>query len=218
VHNVPVIGWIVLGGRCKDCREPISLQYPAMEASFGALAWLVVAHFGVHAESLCYLGLFLVLLLISWVDWDTMHIFDVTTAPLALAGMTMSWIFPGHFLSPYDSALASVAMLALMLVISQLGGLWYGREVVGDGDLKLMAAGAAFLGCRQAWKALALGVLVALPILIVYVRLKGLGRKDPAPFGPGLALGIAVVAWNMMSNGELDSAWGSLGLSMLKAN
>lgn len=217
-HNVPVLGWLVLSGRCYDCHKPISPQYPAMEACFGGLAWLHLSHFGAGPMSLAYLGFFLALLLIAWVDWQTMYIFDACTVPMALAGIAVSWIWPGNFLSAFDSAVAALQMLAVMLVLGALGSAWYKKEVLGGGDLKLMAAGAAFLGCRQAWKALVLGSLIALPLALIYMKLKKLGARDPAPFGPGLAAGLMLCSWNMIGHGELDGALGALGLSLLKAN
>ena len=217
-HNVPVLGWILLRGRCFDCRRPISPRYPAMEACFGAVAALVVWRFGVNSLALCYLAFFLGLLLIAWVDWETLYIFDACTVPMALLGMGMSWAYPEYFLSRFDSGVAALQMMAAMVLLGALGRAWYKKDVVGGGDLKLMAAGAAFLGCRNAWKALVLGVLLSLPLLLLYIRLKGLGRRDPAPFGPGLAAGLALTAWNVLGHGEFDGALQMLGLSMLKAN
>jgi len=217
-HNIPVLGWLILRGRCYDCGKPISARYPAMEAAFGLVAWGMMLRFGATPLGLCYLGFFLALLLIAWVDWETMHIFDACSAPLAVAGVMVSWFFPGLFPSRFDSAVAGVEMLAGMLVLAGLGKAWYRRDVVGVGDLKLMAAGAAFLGTAQAWKALALGVFAALPLMALYLKSRGLKMKDPAPFGPGLALGLALAAWNLATRGGLDGIYESLGLFMLKAN
>jgi leader peptidase (prepilin peptidase)/N-methyltransferase len=215
---VPVLGWIFLKGRCYDCGKPISIRYPAMEAAFGAAGAVVVLHFGVSVASLCYLAFLLALILIAWVDWETMHIYDATTFPLFAAGVLFSWLIPGNFLSPLDAPVASLEMLAVMLCLSLAGGLLSGREAVGGGDLKLMAAGAAFLGTQEAWKALVIGIFASLPILALYLGLKGLGRKDPAPFGPGLAAGLALVGWNLLGHGELDGVFDRLWLPMLKAH
>lgn len=87
--------------------------------------------------------------------------------------------------------------------------------MIGAGDLKLMAAGAIFLGSQDAWKALAFAIFLSVPILSAYLWSRGLGRKAPAPFGPALALGLMLVGWNQLGHGELNSIFYRVGLPML---
>jgi leader peptidase (prepilin peptidase)/N-methyltransferase len=214
-HNIPVLGWFLLRGRCADCGERISFRYPAMEASFGILAWAHVACFGVSFESLYYLGFLLALLLVAWVDWETQYIFDVVSLPMLAAGVLASLLFPRHYLGAWDSAAAAAAMALFMLALGALGRWKAGRDALGGGDLKLMAASAAFLGLSQAWKALALGVLLGLPLMLLYLKLRKAHWKEPAPFGPGLCLGSALALVNMLSGGALDPSLARLGLDLL---
>ncbi len=215
-HNLPVIGWVILRGRCADCKEKISPRYPAMEAAFGGLAWGHVAAFGMGPESLYYLGLVLVLLLIAWVDWETQYIFDVTSLPLLAAGLPAGWLFP-ELLESWWSPLAGAGAMYLGLVCAgQIGSWWAKREALGGGDIKLMAAVGAFLGAQHAWKALVLGVFLGLPLMLLHQRLRGAHWREPAPLGPGLCLGAALTAWNLLSGGAMDPCFEGLGMDLLK--
>ena len=201
-HNVPVLGWLWLRGRCHDCRQPIAAEYPLVEAAFGLLAWIWVARFGASAFSL-YLGLFVLgLLLVAMVDWQTMHIYDVQTIPLGAGGLAGSLLFPLTYNGQrWHSVAAMLAMAATMAVLAWLGRLYAKRDALGGGDVKLMIAAAGFLGWPLAWSTLLLGVLLGLPIMMLYQRLKGLGWRDPAPFGPALALACGIAAWDLAGGG-----------------
>ena len=216
-HNIPVLGWLLLRGRCADCGQRISARYPAMELAFGALAWAHVECFGVSFESVYYLGFLSGLLLIGWVDWETQYIFDVTSIPLLLVGLLASVLFPGSYLAWWDSLLSAMLMALGMWLLSLLGRWIAGRDALGGGDVKLMAAVAAFLGLQQAWKAFAVGTLLGLPLMLLYLRLHKQTLKDPAPFGPGLCLGAALVLWNLLSAGAaLDRSLEWIGLDILE--
>jgi leader peptidase (prepilin peptidase)/N-methyltransferase len=218
-HNIPVLGWFLLRGRCHDCGKAISPRYPLMEASFGLAAWLVLRQSGLQGIGFWYLGFFLALLLIAWVDWESMSIFDVTTVPLLLYGIAFSWAHPERFISRFDAPVSALLMLALMAGLAGLGSAWLKKDAMGGGDLKLMAAGGAFLGLQDSWKALVLGTLLSLPLTALYLFLKRqpLRRGVPVPYGSGLALGLMLCGYNALSSGGLDPAFDALGFSMLKA-
>jgi leader peptidase (prepilin peptidase)/N-methyltransferase len=201
-HNVPVLGWLWLGGRCFDCKQPISWRYPVMEALFGLLAWAWVGHFGTQAYSLYLGGFCLALLLIAAMDWQTLHIFDVCTYPLAACGVFGSVFFPWAYGGLWWHSVAAMAAMAACMGLLAWGGKLYAkRDALGGGDIKLMIAAAGFLGWPVAWSALLLGIFLGLPIMMLYQRLNKLGWREPAPFGPALALGCGLAAWDLAGGG-----------------
>ncbi len=207
-HNLPVLGWLLLRGRCYDCHRRISLQYPLVEAAFGALAFFWVARFGFGVYS-SYLGLFFVaLLLVAIVDWQTLYIYDVVTLPLGAMAVLASVFFPVLYGGQrWHSAAAMLGMGLCMQGLAWAGKLYAKREALGGGDTKLMIAAAGFLGWPLAWNALFLGFLLGLPIMLTYQRLHRLGWREPAPFGPALALGCGIATWDLAGGGVWLQTW-----------
>jgi len=210
-HNVPVLGWLVLRGRCYDCGERISVQYPLVEAVFGLLAAALVWRFGPAASTWVYLLLFEALMLGAIVDWKTQYLYDVITLPLGLVGLGVSFAFPQLLGGRWQSPLAMLGMLGTMLAMQGLGRWLAGRDALGGGDVKLLTAAAGFLGWPGAWIALLLGSLFGLPLLFLYRRLHGGAWKDPVPFGPALAMGCAVAAWDVLSETPKLAVWLGFG-------
>ncbi len=210
-HNIPVLGWLILGGRCHDCKRPIPFSYPLVEAAFGALMLAVLLRFGTGAEAWAYGGFFMALLLAALADWQTQYLYDVITLPLGAIGLFMSMAFPELLGGPWASALAMAGMGVTMLGLQALGRWLAGRDALGGGDVKLMAAAAGFLGWPHAWLALLLGSFAGLPMLLLYRRLNGGGWKDPVPFGPALCLGCAAAGWDRLAGGEQLLQWLGFG-------
>ena len=202
-HNVPILGWLWLRGRCRDCNHSISPSYLWVEASFGFLAVAWVSRFGTSAYSL-YLGSFCMLLwLVALVDWQTMHIYDVLTLPMGIAGFCGSLFFPQNFDGQrWQSAAAMFGMALTMWAMARLGKLYAKRDALGGGDIKLMVAAAGFIGFST-WSVLLLAVFLGLPIMFFYQRYYGLGWRDAAPFGPALTLACAIAAWDLAGGGIL---------------
>jgi prepilin signal peptidase PulO-like enzyme (type II secretory pathway) len=88
-----------------------------------------------------------------------------------------------------------------MAAFEAAGRRWTGKDALGGGDLKLMAAAAGFLGWPLAWFALLLGAVAGLPLMLLYQRLRGLHWREAAPFGPALALACAFCLWDARSGG-----------------
>lgn len=201
-HNIPVLGWLILRGRCYDCAQPISPRYPLVEAAFGLLGGLLLWRFGPLASTWVYAVFFMLLLLAAMADWQTQYLYNVLTGPMALLGAGVSIAFPDLLRGRWQSPLAMLGMAATMQALLLLGRWLTGREeAMGDGDVKLMAAAAGFLGWPGAWLALLLGSFFGLPLMLLYRRLHGGTWKDPAPFGPALCLGCALAGWDLLSGG-----------------
>lgn len=184
--NLPLIGWIKRRGRCAACQTPISLQYPLVEIAGGLLALAVLALHGVTAESIFIYGACLMLLVLAVIDFRTQLLPDVLTLPLLWAGLLFQLLFQPLML-PSAVIGAMVGYLSLWSFY-WLFKLVTGKEGMGYGDFKLLAALGAWLG----WSFLPLmlilsagiGALVGLAAQAYSPRLRG----APLPFGPFLAL------------------------------
>lgn len=210
-HNVPLLGWLELRGRCFDCHAPIPARYPLVELAFGLVGLLVAWRFGPGLQTWAYLLFFWALLLGAMADWQTQYLYDVITLPLLALGLGVSFAFPHLLGGVWQSPLAAFGMLATMLTLQFLGRWLFGREALGSGDVKLMAGAACFLGWPQAWLALLVASLCGLPMLLLFRRLRGGLWGDPAPFGPALALGCAIAAWDLLGGAPLLPSWLGFG-------
>jgi leader peptidase (prepilin peptidase)/N-methyltransferase len=208
---VPLLGWLELKGRCFDCRAPIPARYPLVELAFGLVGLLVAWRFGPGLQTWAYLLFFWALLLGAMADWQTQYLYDVITLPLLALGLGMSFAFPRLLGGLWQSPLAAFGMLATMLTLQFLGRWLFGREALGSGDVKLMAGAACFLGWPQAWLALLVASLCGLPMLLLFRRLRGGLWGDPAPFGPALALGCAIAAWDLLGGAPMLPSWLGFG-------
>ena len=212
-HNVPVFGWLALGGRCRDCREPISPRYPLVELA-NALLWAALAlRFGLGFQLFAFAALCSALLAITLIDVDHWIIPDVITLPGILLGLGASFLMP-----PRESLLAELLHHRLGLdklpgFLSSLGfwdslaalliggGLFYlvavvSRGGMGGGDIKLTAMMGAFLGMRDLGVAVFTGLLAGSAVGIALMIAGRKTRKDLIPFGPFLALGgVTAVFW-----------------------
>jgi leader peptidase (prepilin peptidase) / N-methyltransferase len=195
--NVPVLGWLWLGGRCRACRAPISWRYPLVEAATGVACALVVLRFGADRDA--WPGLVLVLLLvpITLIDLDHHIIPNVLNAIGALLAVALVLALEPHALLEHVLAGAAAGGFLLVAWIAHPAGM-------GMGDVKLAAVLGLFLG-RAVGPAM-LGALVAGSIVgAAIIARKGVaeGRKSGIPFGPwlafggllGLFAGDAVVGW-----------------------
>jgi leader peptidase (prepilin peptidase)/N-methyltransferase len=193
-QNIPVVSWLLLRCRCAACQAPISPRYPVVEVATGLLFAYTAWHWGLGAQTLAAWGLLATLLALAVIDLDTFLLPDNLTLPLAWAGLLVNL---GGFFVPLEEAVigAMAGYLSLWLVF-HLFKLLTGKEGMGYGDFKLLAALGAWLG----WKML-LPIILAASFLgaVVGISLILLGRQDrqrPIPFGPWLALGgIVALFW-----------------------
>jgi len=191
-ENIPLVGWLKLGGRCSACRAPISQRYPLVEASCGLLFAAIGWRFGAQPVTLLWCAFAAMLLAMSLIDWDTTLLPDSMTQPLAWAGLiaaAMGWL-P---LTLSQSLWGAVAGYLSLWSIFWLFKLATGKDGMGAGDFKLLAALGAWLG-----PSMLLPIVLGASLLGAVV---GIGMKLSAslregryvPFGPFLAGGGAVV-------------------------
>jgi leader peptidase (prepilin peptidase)/N-methyltransferase len=188
--NIPLVSFILLQGRCRSCRQPISWRYPLVEALTALLFVLTVARFGTTLRSAFLLTFLCGLVVVSFIDLDHQIIPNAITLPgipLGLVGGLL--VREPPLLDRLIGTLAGAGFLYLMLFY---GGVLYGQEAMGEGDLNLIALVGAFLG----WKAVVVTILVACfvgsAVGLGLMAVKRLGRRQHIPFGPFLSLGAVV--------------------------
>ncbi|CAG0940690.1 leader peptidase (prepilin peptidase) / N-methyltransferase [Gammaproteobacteria bacterium] len=200
-HNVPVLGWLWLRGRCASCRVPIPLRYPAVEALTGLVSALVAMRFGLSLEGMGALLLCWSLIVLAFIDLDHQILPDIITLPLTWAGLLFALAggdAAGHLvLADLRSAVigAMAGYLSLWLVYHGFR-LLTGKEGMGHGDFKLLAALGAWLGWQMLPLIIMLSALVGASIGIALVVLRGRNSQQPLPFGPFLAAaGFVALLW-----------------------
>ncbi|QPF72561.1 prepilin peptidase [Roseateles sp. DAIF2] len=190
-ENLPLIGWLRLGGRCAGCKARISIRYPLVELGTGALFAALGWRFGAQPLALLWCGFGATLLALALIDWDTTLLPDSINQPLLWAGLIAA--LAGWTL-PLDKALigALVGYLSLWSVY-WLFKLATGKEGMGYGDFKLLAALGAWLGWQMVLP-IVLGASLIGAIVGIAMKLNSALREGRyVPFGPFLAGGGLVV-------------------------
>lgn len=187
-HNLPVISYTLLRGRCGFCQAPIGLINLLMELAF-ALLWAgMVVAMGPTGEALMWAGFFSVLLVLLVIDWQTMLLPDALTLPLMWAGLLLATMGATK-LSLTLAVWGAAAGYMVLWLVAKAFERARGVEGMGGGDLKLMAALGAWFGPS------ALLPLVLFSSVLHVVLALAQGRKDqPVPFGPAL-VAAAMLVW-----------------------
>lgn len=206
-HNLPVMGWLILRGKCADCGGGISPRYPLIEALTGLLSLVIAWRYGATLETLAALAFVWVLLALTLIDLDEQILPDVIVYPLLWGGLLLSLLnadLPKYFLDFHDSlrglffgpeaALTGAIFGYLFLWLpSRALGLILRKETLGQGDLKLLAAIGAWIGIEGAYQVVMVAVCAALFGFLLTALLPGRDHRHPLPFGPFLALGALTV-------------------------
>lgn len=201
LDNIPLISFALLRGRCRACGASIAWRYPLVETLTGILFALTVVRFGVTLQTALLLTFLAGLIVISFIDLDHQIIPNVITLPGIPLGILTGFLFRDPpLLDRLIGALAGAGFLYLVLFY---GGVLYGQEAMGEGDLNLIAMVGAFLGWKAVIVTILVGCLVGSAVGLSLIALRRLGRRQHIPFGPFLSLG-AVVA---MFWGDRLIAW-----------
>ncbi len=185
-HNVPVFSYLFLKGRCAFCQQRISLRYPMIELLTGLLTAVLAYQYGFTLQFLAAVLLLWFLLVITWIDVDTYLIPDQLSLSLLWLGLLFS-LFEFSITPASAISGALVGYLSLWLVF-QLFKLLTGKEGMGYGDFKLLAAGGAWLGAEQLIAVLFIASVSGLLFALIQALLKKGQQK--IPFGPYLSAGI----------------------------
>ncbi len=194
LENIPVISYLMLRGRCRACRARISPRYPLVELTAGLFAACAAWHFGAGWAGAGAMLFLWSMIALAFIDLDTQLLPDGITLPLLWAGLLLN--LGGTFASIEDAVIGAAAGYLSLWSVYWLFKLVTGKEGMGHGDFKLLAAIGAWLG----WQMLPLTILASSLVgavvgasLIVFARH---GRSIPIPFGPYLAAaGIIALFW-----------------------
>jgi leader peptidase (prepilin peptidase)/N-methyltransferase len=191
LQNVPLVSWVLLRGRCARCRTPISVRYPLVELLTGVLSACVAARFGFGFATLAALLLTWFLIALTLIDIDTQLLPDSLTLPLLWLGLTLSlWAPQGGATVPVDlrsSLIGAVAGYLSLWSVYHLFRLVTGKEGMGYGDFKLIAALGAWLGWQMLVPVILIASVVGAVVGVAMLAIRRQSRATPIAFGPFLA-------------------------------
>jgi leader peptidase (prepilin peptidase)/N-methyltransferase len=194
LQNIPVLSWLLLGGRCAGCKTRIPVRYPIVEILTGILSAFIAWRLGFGVAALGALCFLWSLIALAFIDIDTQLLPDSITLPLLWTGLLFNLF--GTFTNLDAAVIGAVAGYLILWTVYWLFKLLTGKEGMGFGDFKLLAAIGAWLG----WKVLPAVILLSAgagaAIGIVLILAARHGRGTPIPFGPYLALGgLVAMLW-----------------------
>jgi len=188
--NIPVLSYIFLKGKCRQCKAPISLQYPIVELIVGILSLALFTRYGVSYQYILCLIFTGSLVVITFIDLHHKVIPDVISLPGIIIGFLASFLLP--YPTWLDSAIGIVAGGGALLLIAVIFEKVTGKEGMGGGDIKLLAMIGAWMG----WKALPFVALISSMLGIIIgggaLVASGKGMRVKIPFGPFLAMGSLI--------------------------
>lgn len=205
-HNIPVLGWLLLGGRCADCKAGISARYPIVEAGTAALFVAVGVRFGWSWELPAYLYLAAVAVALAVIDLDVMRLPDRIVLPsylVALVLLAPAVIAGQSWAAATRGLVAAVLLFAFYFVLAAL------PKGMGAGDVKLAGLLGLYLGWLG-WSSVAVGTFAGFLLGglagAVLMVLRRAGRKSRIPFGPAMLAGafLAVFAAPAIADWYLD--------------
>lgn len=192
-ENIPILGWCFLRGKCSECQQIISVQYPLIEFLTGLLTFLVVYIFGFNIEALCYAFFIWILISLTLIDFKFQILPDVLTSPMIWLGLILSFF---EIISiPFENAFYGVIAGYLSLwTVNQFSLVIFKKVGIGAGDFKLLALIGAWQGIGSILNVILIssitGAVVGI-ILLFYSKRKN--QSKYIPYGPFLALGSLAV-------------------------
>lgn len=211
LQNVPVLSYLILGGKCGSCGSAISTRYPIVEALTAILTAFAVWRFGFGWESAAAMLLTWALIAISAIDIDHQIIPDSISLPFVWIGLTLSLFHPMAqaevlFIDAKTAIIGALAGYLSLWSIYQIFRLTTGKEGMGYGDFKLLAALGAWLGWQMLPLIILLSAAVGAAVGIAMIVVRGRDRNIPIPFGPYLAAAgwIAMLYGDQIVSAYLD--------------
>jgi len=205
LENIPILSWLMLRGRCRGCQARISARYPLVELSTGLSTLAIAWYFPLGWPLLGALLLTWTLIALTFIDLDKMLLPDQLTLPLLWLGLLLN--ISGHFVSLQDAVLGAMFGYLVLWSLYWSFKLLTGKEGMGYGDFKLLAALGAWLGWQALPLILILSSLVGAIVGITLLLLRRHQQGNPIPFGPYLAMAgwIALLWGNNITTWYLQS-------------
>ena len=187
MENIPVVSWLALRGRCSACKAPISPRYPLIELTTGLLTLAAAVHFGPGMQALAAWGFLWIMIALTGIDLDTRLLPDSLTMPLLWLGLLIN--LDSHFVTLSAAVIGAIAGYLSLWSVYWLFRLATGKEGMGYGDFKLLAAIGAWLGWQMLPLVILLSSVVGASVGIALIIAGKAGRNTAIPFGPYLAGG-----------------------------
>jgi leader peptidase (prepilin peptidase)/N-methyltransferase len=189
-ENVPLLSWLALRGRCSQCHAPIPARYPLVEALTGILFAAAAWQWGPGQDVLWIWSLLAALVALAFIDFDTQLLPDNITLPLAWLGLLAN--LQGRFVPLDEAVLGAVAGYLSLWSVFHLFRLLTGKEGMGFGDFKLLAALGAWMGWKMLLPIVLLASVAGAVVGLALILVLGRSRDKPIPFGPWLVMGGVV--------------------------
>ncbi len=196
MENIPIISYLFLKGACRSCKDPISIRYPIIEFISGILTFFVVYHYGYSIQALAACIFTWSLIALFMIDIDHYLLPDSIVFPLLWLGLILSLF--NVFTTAHLSIIGAVGGYLFFWIFYQLFKLLTGKEGMGYGDFKLLAALGAWMGWTHLPQIILLSTFVGAVIGVSMIVFRGRDRQLEIPFGPYLA----VAGWISLIWGE----------------
>ena len=210
-QNIPVISYLLLRGKCANCAAPISARYPIIELVTGLMTMVLAVFFEFSPALLGAVLLTWALISLTMIDVDHQLLPDDITLPLIWLGLLFN--LQGTYVSLNDAVIGAMAGYLILWTIYQAFKLLTGKEGMGYGDFKLLAALGAWVGWQMLPEIILLSSLVGAVCGIALMFVKKRGKEIPIPFGPYLA----VAGWLalLLGDGSYGSVFAHLGIRLI---
>ncbi len=192
-RNIPVLSWVLLGGRCGSCREPISARYPLVEAAVGVLFGAAVYRWGISWTTLSSVIFGSAMLVLALIDYDFKILPNAITLPGVVVGFALSFVDPRILWQ--DSGIGVVVGGGLLYGVAWAYLTLRGQQGMGMGDVKMIAMIGAFVGWQGALLTIFLGSMFGSLVGITLMKIKGRRWDYALPFGTFLAVAAVIVDW-----------------------
>jgi leader peptidase (prepilin peptidase) / N-methyltransferase len=187
LENIPIISYLLLGGKCKSCKSKISIRYPLVEALTGALLGLVAYQFGYTYTTLFAWVFTLALITLTFIDFDTQLLPDDITLPLLWLGLMFN--LTTGFTDLKSAVIGAATGYLILWSVYWLFKIIRGKEGMGYGDFKLLAAIGAWFGWQLIPAVILLSSVLGAVLGVALILFRGKSSETAIPFGPFLALG-----------------------------
>jgi leader peptidase (prepilin peptidase) / N-methyltransferase len=186
LDNIPVISYLFLRGRCKSCKTPISIRYPSVELTTALLSIIISVQLGPSIQTGVALLFTWALICLTLIDFDTQLLPDSITLPLLWFALFVSLF--NVFVTPETALIGALVGYLTLWSVFWLFKLATGKEGMGYGDFKLLAAIGALLGWEMLPQVIMLSAFVGATVGLILIAVKGRDKNTPIPFGPYLSI------------------------------
>jgi leader peptidase (prepilin peptidase) / N-methyltransferase len=206
-QNIPVVSYLMLGGKCANCRTPISVRYPLVELATAVLSAVVAWQFGFGWQAVAALVLTWMLIGLAMIDFDRQWLPDTMTLPLMWLGLLLALFGsrsgPSVPVDLRSAVIGAAAGYLSLWSVNQAYQLIARRPGMGYGDFKLLAALGAWMGWQMLLPIILLSAVAGSVVGVGLIMVQGRDRRIPIPYGPFLA----VAGWVAMLWGDSLVTW-----------